>query len=111
MGRPKGSRNVLVRVTFDVIAELAGGIRGDTVKRYAQRGQFDPRSLEAVMEWINRRRAAQGWPLIGLPGDYQTACDDDTAANDTPDDPWGRFLSGAKVYVPTLGQYRSLNDV
>ncbi len=117
MSRPKGSRNTLIRLDYDVIGDLAG-VRGDTVKRYAQRGQFDPRDLEAVLRWINERRQRQGEPLIGLPdGDYQTASDDDTAANDTPlassltDDPWSQFLRGLPVYIPTLGQYRSIYDM
>ena len=112
MSRPQGSRNRLVSLTYDTIAEMAGGITGDTARRYAQRGEYDARSLASVMEWINRRRASQGLPLIGIPdGDYQTASDDDTAANDTPDDPWGRFLAEAEVYIPTIGEYRSLYDM
>jgi hypothetical protein len=118
MGRRQGSRNALIRVTFDLIAELAGGIRGDTVKRYAQRGQFDPRDLDSVLTWVNSRRQRQGEPLIGLPdGDNPAVSDDDTAANDTPltssltDDPWDRFLSGLPVYVPRLARYLSVYDI
>lgn len=110
MARPQGSRNVLVRVTFDTIGELAGGIRGDTARRYAQRRLYDPRDLDSLLSWVNRRRAARGLALIGLPDGDNPAVSDDTAANDTPDDPWGRFLAGFSVYVPTLGQYRSLYD-
>ena len=116
MSRPKGSRNRLVTLDYDVIGALVG-IRGNTARRYAQRGEYDARSLASVMKWINRRRTARGWPLIGLPdGDNQVASDD-TAANDTPlassltDDPWRRFLSGAEVYVRTIAEHRSIYDL
>ena len=111
MTRPRGSRNRLVSLDYDAIAEMVGGITGDTARRYAQRGEYDARNLESILRWVNGRRAARALPLIGLPdGDNPAVCDD-TAANDTPDDPWRRFLSGAEVYVPTLGEYRSLYDM
>ena len=45
MGRVKGSRNMLVAITFDTIGELAGGIAGDVVAgRDAQR----PASMHSV---------------------------------------------------------------
>ena len=115
MSRPKGSRNTLIRLDYDVIGALVG-VRGDTVKRYAQRGQFDPRDLDSVLSWVNSRRPRQGEPLIGLSDDNPAVSDDDTAANDTPvealplDDPWSRFLSGLPVYIPPLGQFRSIYD-
>ena len=111
MSRPRGSRNRLVSLDYDAIAEMVGGITGDTARRYAQRGEYDARDLDSVLAWVNRRRAAQGLALIGLPDGDNPAASDDTAANDTPDDPWRRFLSGAEVYVPTLGEYRSLYDM
>ena len=40
--RPKGSRNTLVKIDYDSIGALVG-IRGNTARRYAQRGLFDPR--------------------------------------------------------------------
>ena len=60
MARPKGSRTVLVRITYDTIGELAGGIAGDTARQYAQRGQFDPRDIESVLAWVNARRPRKG---------------------------------------------------
>lgn len=72
MGRPMGSRNRLVTLDYDSIGALVG-IRGNTARRYAQRSQFNARSLESVMEWINRRRAAQGLSLIGVPDDVDEA--------------------------------------
>ena len=77
MARPKGSRTVLVRITYNTIAELAGGIAGDTARQYAQRGQFDSRNLESVLYWVNTRRDAKGLPLIGLPTDVGEAVSDD----------------------------------
>ena len=53
MARPKGSRTVLVRITYDTIGELAGGITGDTARQYAQRGQFNPRDLDSALTWVN----------------------------------------------------------
>ena len=50
MARPKGSRTVLVRITYDTIGELAGGITGDTARQYAQRGRFDSRDLDSLLE-------------------------------------------------------------
>ena len=69
MARPKGSRTVLVRITYDTIGELAGAIAADAAKRHAQRGEFDSRDLESVLRWVNERRITKGLPLIGLPTD------------------------------------------
>ena len=67
MGRPEGSRNTLIAITYDTIGELAGGIAGDTARQYAQRGQFNPRSLDSLLEWANARRTTKGLPMIGVP--------------------------------------------
>jgi len=40
MARPKGSRTVLVRITYDTIGELAGGIAGDT-------------ATDSALTWVN----------------------------------------------------------
>ena len=85
MARPKGSRTVLVRVTYDTIGELAGGIAGDTARQYAQRGQFDSRDIESVLAWVNARRQRLGLPMIGMPdGDNQVASDDLEAVTSAP---------------------------
>lgn len=78
MARPKGSRTVLVRITYDDIGRLAG-IAGDTAKQYAQRGQFDSRDLDSLLQWVNDRRTAKGLPLIGLPTD-EAVSDEDSEA-------------------------------
>jgi hypothetical protein len=65
MGRVKGSRNTLIRITYDTIGELASGITGDTARQYAQRGQFDPRNLDSLLAWVNARRTMKGLPTIG----------------------------------------------
>lgn len=71
MARPEGSRNTLIRITYDDIGRLAG-IAGDTARQYAQRGQFDPRDLDTVLAWVNTRRQRLGLPMIGVPdGDNQ----------------------------------------
>lgn len=69
MARPKGSRTVLVRITYDTIGELAG-IAGNTVRKYAQRRQFNPRDLDSALAWVNARRTAKGLPVIGLPTNF-----------------------------------------
>jgi hypothetical protein len=108
--RTKGSRNTLIRVTYDDIGELVG-VLGNTAKKYAQRGQFDPRDLDSLLSWVNTRRAAQGLPLIGLPDDDNPAVSDDTP---TPveaslaEDTRGRVLAGL-VYDPMTGGYRGLD--
>ena len=66
--RQMGSRNTLVKINYDLIGDLAG-IAGDTAKQYAHRGEYDSRSLESVLRWINGRRAAKGLPLIGMPSE------------------------------------------
>jgi hypothetical protein len=66
--RQTGSRNTLVKVDYDLIGDLAG-IAGDTAKQYAHRGEYDPRSLDSVLRWVNGRRVAKGLPLIGMPSE------------------------------------------
>ena len=66
--RQTGSRNTLVKVDYDLIGDLAG-IAGDTAKQYAHRGEYDPRSLDSVLRWVNARRVVKGLPLIGMPSE------------------------------------------
>ncbi len=66
MARAKGCRNILIRITYDDIGELAG-LAGDTAKQYAHRGQYDPHCLRSVLGWINHRRVRRGLSPIGLP--------------------------------------------
>ena len=104
--RPKGSRNALIRITYDDIGRLVG-VRGDTARRYAQRGLFDSRDLDSVLAWVNGRRAAQGLPLIGLPeGENQTASDGAATPVEAAEDIRVRVMPGGLVYDPTTGTYR-----
>jgi hypothetical protein len=73
----------LIRVTYDVIAELAGGITGDTARRYAQRGLFDARDLASVLRWVNGVRRQQGLSLIGV-GEAVPADEDPGPVSSTP---------------------------
>ena len=112
MARPKGSRNTLVKIDYDVIGELAG-VRGNTARAYAHRGEYDSRSLDSVLAWVNRRRAAQGLPLIGIPDGDNPAVSDDVqkpVKSPPPDDTWDQFLAGGLVYVPALAEFRRLYD-
>lgn len=107
--RPKGSRNALIRVTYDTIAQPADGIRGDTARRYAQRGLFDSRDLDSVLAWVNGRRAARGLALIGLPeSDNQTASDGAATSVEASlrENTKPAALAGGLVYDPTTGTYR-----
>lgn len=112
MTRPKGSRNRLVTLDYDSIGALVGiRIRGNTAKRYAQRGQYDSRSLEGVLRWINGRRQQQGLPLIGIP-DGEVVSDDTPTPVETPppDDTRGHVLAGGLVYDPMPGEFQGLDD-
>ncbi len=115
MSRPKGSRNALIRINYDMIGELVG-IRGDTARAYAQRGEYDARSLESVLQWINGRRQRQGETLIGLPTD--DASDDDEApeavssmlARMETGSPLSYYPTGSPLsYDPRTGEFR-VND-
>ena len=108
MARPKGSRTVLVRITYDTIGELAGGIAGDTARQYAQRGQFNPRDLDAALTWVNARRTAKGLPLIGLPTNTsEDHSDDDAEVVISFPAPTG--FGSLLVYDPITGNFR-MND-
>ena len=108
MSRPQGSRNRLVTLDYDVIAELAGGITGDTARRYAQRRLYDPRDLGSLLSWVNSRRQRQGEPLLGLPtDDASPAHSDDTATPvEAAEDIRVRVMPSGLVYDPTTGTYR-----
>ena len=109
MARPQGSRTVLVRITYDTIAELAGDIAGDAAKRCAQRGQYDSRDLESMLRWVNARRTAQGQPPIGLVADNASEAeahsDDDPEQASTP----LRMEASPLFYDPRVASYR-VND-
>ena len=107
MARPKGSRNTLVRLDYDSIGALVG-IRGNTARRYALRGQYNSRDLHCLLSWINRRRAAQGLPLIGLP-DGDNHVSDDTPV-ETAEDIKPPAMAGGLVYDPAIAEYRGRDD-
>ena len=97
-------RTVLVRITYDTIGELAGGIAGNTVRQYAQRGQFNPRDLDSALAWVNARRTAKGLPLIGLPTDVSEAVSDDDSEVVTSAPAERRVMT---CYDPMTGVYRN----
>ena len=112
MARPKGGRTVLVRITYDTIGELAGGIAGDTARQYAQRGQFDSRSLDSLLTWINVRRTEMGLPLIGLPTDnaFEAETHSDADAPKAVTNMFARTETGSPlIYHPMTASYR-VND-
>ncbi len=97
MVRPKGSRNTLIRITYDDIGRLAG-IAGDTARQYAQRGQFAPRNLDSVLCWVNARRTTKGLPPIGLPTG-QVVSDEDLATTSTAPPETAGILAMVKAAV------------
>lgn len=103
MARPKGSRTVLVRITYDDIGHLAG-IAGDTAKQYAQRGLFDSRDLDSLLTWVNDRRIAMGMPLIGLPTEVgEIVSDEDSETITSTPAP---VQTGLLTYNPLTACYR-----
>lgn len=68
----------LATITYQQIAEWAG-LSLNTVRAYAQQGQFDPHNIGSTITWINSRRARQGKPLIGAIRE-ETEVEDEPAA-------------------------------
>jgi len=101
VARPKGSRTTLIAVNFDTLGRLSG-LTGNTVRQYAQRGQFNPRDLESALTWVNDRRTAMGLPLIGLPTDEAVSDDDTMVVNSTPTPVPTDLL----MYDPLTASYR-----
>jgi hypothetical protein len=105
--RQRGSRNLLVKIDYDLIGDLAG-VAGNTAKLLAHRGEYNPRDLDSLLTWLNKRRLRQGQPMIGVPAD--PPIEGEARVNREPD----RFeppetpplnLSGG--YDPLLGGYRT----
>ena len=102
MARPKGSRNALIRITYDDIGRLAG-IAGDTARQYAHRGQFAPRDLNSLLAWVNARRAQAGQPIIGMPAEESPPMDARENGIDSII-PYGHSNYGLR-YDPASAQY------
>ena len=101
MARPKGSRNALIRITYDDIGRLAG-ITGDTARQYAHRGQYDPRDIDSALAWVNARRTTKGLPPIGLPTG-RVVSDEDLATTSTPAPP---EMASILAYDPRRGCFQ-----
>jgi hypothetical protein len=84
-----------------VIGELAR-IAGGTAKQYAHRGEYDPRSLESILRWINDRRTAKGLSLIGLPSENLPEAEPDSSVVFLP-----APQNGILRYDPMAGNYQS----
>ena len=116
MSRPRGSRNRLVTLDYDVIGALAG-IRGSSARSYTNRGQYNSRDLGSILRWVNERRQRQGEPLIGLPTDDASQAHSDAPAADAPvetgplpEDIKPAAMTGGLVYDPMTGGFRGLDD-
>ena len=101
MARPKGSRTTLIAVNFDTLGRLSG-LNGNTVRQYAQRGQFNPRDLDSALAWVNARRTAKGLPLIGLPSDEAVSDEDSEMVPSVP----APVQTGLLIYNPITASYR-----
>ena len=99
--RQTGSRNTLVKVDYDLIGDLAG-IAGDTAKQYAHRGEYDSRSLDSVLRWVNARRVVKGLPLIGMPSESPLEARPDRTVPFLP-----APQNGLLRYDPMTGSYQS----
>jgi hypothetical protein len=99
--RQKGSRNTLVKIDYDLIGDLAG-VAGDTAKQYSHRGEYDPRSLESILRWINDRRAVKGLSLIGLPSENLPEARPDSSVAFLP-----APQNGVLYYDPMTASYRT----
>ena len=105
MARPRGARSTLIALNYDVIAELAGSITGDTARQYARRGEYDSRNLESVLCWVNSRRRAKGLPLIGLRTKVgEAVSDEDSEAVTSMPAPVG--IGSLLIYNPLTACYR-----
>jgi len=62
--KPKGAEKRLCSLTYSQIADWVG-LESRSVQQYASRGDFDPKSVESVLSWVNGRRSAKGLPMIG----------------------------------------------
>jgi hypothetical protein len=100
--RPKGSRNTLIRIDYDTIGRMAG-ISGDTAKQYAHRGEYDPRSLEGILQWVNSRRSVRGLPMIGVPRENRTVAKHDCSGVSVSPEDENRVY----YYDPLIAGYRS----
>ncbi len=62
-------------ITYSWIAKQAGVSTGHA-RNSASAGEFEPRDIDSVLHWVNKRRAAKGLPLIGIPGGGHPATQD-----------------------------------
>ena len=79
-----GKGNRLWVLTYGQI-EAWTGLRLNSVRAYASRGEFDPRDIDSVLRWVNARRARRSLPLIGIPDEFQPpiSADSPTVENST----------------------------
>jgi hypothetical protein len=97
-----------VSLDYESIGELAG-VRGNTARAYANRHEYNSRNLTSVMEWINRRRAARGLPLIGLPDGDNQVSDDTATPVETAENIKPTAIEGGLTYDPAIGGFRGLD--
>lgn len=64
--RGKAGEQRLSSITYSQIADWVG-LTPRTIRAYACRGDFDNKSLESTLQWVNTRRQSQGLPPIGQP--------------------------------------------
>lgn len=67
-GRPAGAEACLWKLTYSQIANWSG-VSNKTIRNAVWRKEFDPRDIESVLRWVNRRRLRRGLGLVGEVGD------------------------------------------
>ncbi|MFN7877420.1 MAG: hypothetical protein ACK5PB_19020 [Pirellula sp.] len=100
--RNKGSRNTLIRIDYDTIGRMAG-VSGDTAKQHRNRGEYDPRNLDNLLQWVNVRRTVRGLPMIGVPPKNGTVAKDYYSGVSVPLPYENRVF----YYDPLIAGYRS----
>jgi len=94
----------LAVVTYADIADWTG-LSLQTVRGYASEGQFDQHDLGSILEWVNRRRADAGLPLIGMPAeDSEKILLDTRDCGNKSANPYIRRLKSSG-YNPLTGEY------
>ena len=65
----------LIAITYPLLAELTG-LRLQSVRNAAYRGEFDARHLDSTLCWVNSHRTKRGLTPLGLSGDSYSPQDD-----------------------------------
>jgi hypothetical protein len=65
---PRGGQR-FAAITYALLGKWAG-LKASSVRKYANRGEFEPDDMDSALQWVNTRRQAKHLPLIGIPAGY-----------------------------------------